>query len=108
MSSSSTAWGCGNSALVNRWLVGWRGNGFPGYSRVYTWSAGRQSNPNRRCWAAIHGGRAAGGSAMTIPGPGRRRRKGGGLRHLVQADPTLLVLDGLEVFQHATGRARAA
>lgn len=95
--------GSGKSALVVRWFGRLAKDGYPGYRRVYTWSAGRHSNPNPAMLAHQFIEETLRWFGDDDPQAGTPLEMGRRLARLVQDEANLLVLDGLEVFQQATG-----
>jgi tetratricopeptide (TPR) repeat protein len=102
---SLVAWGgVGKTALVNRWLLGMKEDGYRGAERVYGWSfysqgaaEGRQASADPFIAAALQW---FGDPDPTVGSPWD---KGERLAELVQRWRTLLVLDGLEPLQHPPG-----
>ncbi|HWS99547.1 MAG TPA: TIR domain-containing protein [Pyrinomonadaceae bacterium] len=101
---SLVAWGgVGKSALVNHWLRGMRGDNYRGAERVYAWSFYRQGTSEQVSadqfiesslkWFGDHN-----------PSEGNPWDKGERLAQLIRAQPTLLLLDGLEPLQTPPGQ----
>jgi len=104
--ASLIAWGgVGKSALVNRWLQGLEKAGWDGAERVFGWSFYSQGSRENSAASADQfiaaalawfGGSAA-DQALSLWDKGER------LAELIRKKRTLLVLDGLEPLQWASG-----
>lgn len=99
------AWGgVGKSALVNAWLNRMARDHFRGARRVYAWSFDRQGTGQRASsadefFAAAFRWFWGAGEPM----PADPLERGARLAARVRAERTLLVLDGVEPLQHASG-----
>jgi tetratricopeptide (TPR) repeat protein len=106
---SLVAWGgVGKSTLVNKWLEQMVGENYRGARRVYAWSFYSQGTGERVTSADQFINAALQWFGDTDPTAGSPWDKGERLARLVQAEKTLLLLDGLEPLQslHAHERGK--
>lgn len=97
------AWGgVGKSALTNAWLRSLRGQSYQGNACVYAWSFYSQGTENDTS-ADTFVNAALTWFGDPSPSEGSAWDRGERLARLVQADRTLLVLDGLEPLQYGLG-----
>lgn len=95
--------GVGKSALVAEWLRRMEHDGYRGARRVYGWSFYTQSTSDRVASAEAFIRDAFGAFNAHAALPGSAEKQGERLADLVREQPTLLILDGLEPFQYASG-----
>jgi tetratricopeptide (TPR) repeat protein len=101
---SLVAWGgAGKSALVNHWLGEMAEEHFLGARRVYGWSFYSQGTRETAASADQFIDAALRWFGDPDPTEGSPWDKGERLARLVRAEPTLLVLDGLEPLQYPPG-----
>ena len=102
---SLIAWGgVGKSALVNRWLEGMAKKDWDGADRIFGWSFYSQgSHENSAASADLFIDTALRWLGDPDPAAGSPWDKGERLADLVRKQRTLLVLDGLEPLQWASG-----
>ncbi len=101
---SFIAWGgVGKSALVNHWLRRLAWDNYRGAERVFAWSFYSQSTTDRAVSADLFIDTALRWFADPEPTKGSPWDKGERLAHLIRAQRTLLVLDGLEPLQYPPG-----
>jgi hypothetical protein len=97
---SFVAWGgVGKSTLINKWLERTQGDNYRGARRVYAWSFYSQGTGERVTSADQFINAALQWFGDTDPTAGSPWDKGERLARLVQAEKTLLLLDGLEPLQ---------
>lgn len=95
------AWGgAGKSALINTWLARLAGEGFRGAQNVFGWSFYGQESENQEVPVDVFAEEALTWFGDSNPSLGSPWEKGQRLASLVRKQRTLLILDGLEVFQH--------
>lgn len=101
---SLVAWaGVGKTALVNHWLGKMSQEGYRGAERVYAWSFYSQGTTDHAVSADLFIQKALTWCGDKDPTAGSPWEKGERLAHLVDANRTLLVMDGLEPLQHPPG-----
>jgi len=101
---SAVGWGgAGKSALLNRWLVEMEDDGYGCAERVYAWSFARQGAGEMPSSGDGFVSAALAWFGDPDPGGGNAWEKGERLAYRVRAERTLLVLDGLEPLQVASG-----
>jgi hypothetical protein len=102
-----TGWGgVGKTTLVNTWLERLAADGYHGARRVFGWSFSGQSDRELEGSADAFVQTALEWFGDASPRWGSPWSKGERLAALVAAEPTLLVLDGIEVVQSTTEHGR--
>jgi len=97
---SFVAWGgVGKTTLINRWLENMKADNFKAAQRVYAWSFYSQGNGERVTSADQFIFSALEWFGDPDPTQGSPWDKGKRLAVLIQKQPTLLILDGLEPLQ---------
>lgn len=94
--------GVGKSALVNHWLANMPGREYGG-ARVYAWSFYAQGTNHELASSSEFLEQALTWFGDQKPLDGDERDKGRRLAELVRAQPTILILDGLEPLQQPPG-----
>jgi hypothetical protein len=98
--------GAGKTALVYHFVQGLKASGWRGARSIFAWSFYSQGSNEDRQTSADDFFKAAyrhfGGKDATPPRD--PHQKGVDLAHLVQAQRSLLILDGMEPLQYAAGR----
>jgi tetratricopeptide (TPR) repeat protein len=101
---SVVGWGgAGKSALLNRWLQEMEGDGYGCAERVFAWSFARQGAGAMPSSADGFVSAALAWFGDPDPGRGSAWQKGERLAYRVRAERTLLLLDGVEPLQVASG-----
>ena len=101
---SVVGWGgAGKSALLNRWLLEMEEDGYGCAERVYAWSFARQGAGEMPSSGDGFVSAALAWFGDPDPGGGNAWEKGERLAYRVRAERTLLLLDGLEPLQVASG-----
>jgi tetratricopeptide (TPR) repeat protein len=101
---SVVGWGgAGKSALLNRWLLEMEDEGYGCAERVYAWSFARQGAAEMPSSGDGFVSAALAWFGDPDPGGGSAWEKGERLAYRVRAERTLLLLDGLEPLQVASG-----
>jgi len=101
---SVVGWGgVGKSALLNRWLMEMEDDGYGCAERVYAWSFARQGAGEMPSSGDGFVSAALAWFGDPDPGGGSAWEKGERLAYRVRAERTLLVLDGVEPLQVASG-----
>lgn len=102
--ASVVGWGgTGKSSLLKRWLQEMEAEGYGGAERVYAWSFARQGAGEMPSSGDGFISAALAWFGDPDPGRGSAWEKGERLAYRVRAERTLLLLDGLEPLQVASG-----